>query len=131
VISANNGTPLPPSVAAALRSRSGGSATSVRSGQISTFGATEQINGIDPAVFASFYRFKWAAGSNAGALAALGNNGAVISSDFATAHHLRIGGRFTAQNPVRRQAQSDRPRDPEAPHLRPAARGGDDLHDAL
>lgn len=69
----------------------------MRSGQISAFGATEQINGIAPTTFASLYRFKWAAGSSLGALPALGDSGALITSDFATAHHLGVGSRFTAQ----------------------------------
>ena len=61
------------------------------SGQISACGKTAQINGVDPATIAYFYNFTWAKGSGPGALAQLGQSGAIISKQFADDHHLSIG----------------------------------------
>ena len=67
------------------------------SGQISACGKTAQINGVDPATIAYFYNFTWAKGSGPGALAQLGQSGAIISKQFATDHHLKIGSQFRAE----------------------------------
>jgi len=40
------------------------------------------VTGIDPATIGRFYHFKWQAGS----LAALGDNGALVSDGYAKAH---------------------------------------------
>ncbi len=95
VISADN-APLPPRVGQALEGNRSVTATAVRAGQMIAFGKDGQINGIDPATIARFYRFTWASGSDSSALAGLAQTGAIISAEFASDHHLRIGGRFSA-----------------------------------
>jgi len=96
VISADTAT-LSPTVAAILQRQGGVTATGIRQGQTSTFGNTEQINGVDPATIARFYHFKWQSGSGAGALAALGMTGSIVSNQFATDHHLQVGDSFAVQ----------------------------------
>jgi putative ABC transport system permease protein len=96
VISADTAT-LSPTAAATLQGRRSVTATAIRQGQISTFGNTEQINGVDPATIARFYHFKWQSGSGAGALAALDQTGAIVSNQFATNHHLQVGDSFAVQ----------------------------------
>ncbi len=93
MISADN-APLSPAVGSALRARLGVAVSSVREGQIIAFGNSGQINGVDPATIARFYRFSWAPGSGPGAVAQLSQSGAIVSKPFAATHHLTIGSRF-------------------------------------
>ena len=95
VISADN-APLSPAVGQALARRGPATATAVRVGQISAYGKDGQINGVDPATIGRFYRFTWASGSGSSALAGLAQTGAIVSTQFASDHHLRIGSRFSA-----------------------------------
>ena len=97
VITTDNYTLLPVAVGDTLLAARGVTATPVREGQISTYGKTEQINGIDPSIFARFYKFTWANGSGPGDFAQLGQSGAIITSQFATDHHLALGGQFKAE----------------------------------
>jgi len=94
VITTDNYTLLPVAVGDTLLAARGVTATPVREGQISTYGKTEQINGIDPSIFARFYKFTWANGSGPRDLA---QSGAIITSQFATDHHLALGSQFKAE----------------------------------
>ncbi|MHB1837561.1 MAG: ABC transporter permease, partial [Solirubrobacteraceae bacterium] len=95
VMSASNNMVLSPAAGEALI-KGGISATAVRQGQISVGGKTAVVTGVDPAQIARFYNFTWAPGSSAKALTQLGRSGALVSSQFATDHHLSLGSRFTA-----------------------------------
>jgi len=88
---------LPPSVGQMLATAPGVSATAVRAGQVSAFGKTEQITGVDPANVVHFYNFTWAPGSGPADLARLGLSGALVTKQFASAHGLAIGSRFRLQ----------------------------------
>jgi hypothetical protein len=55
VITSPNGTLLPAAAGNILRATTGIAATAVRYGQISAYGKTAQINGVDPATIAYFY----------------------------------------------------------------------------
>ena len=90
VINSSSGQ-LPPGVGDALRAAPGIEATAARQGEISAYGKTEQMNGVDPSAITHFYNFKWASGSGSGALALLGQSGAIVSQQFATDHHLAVG----------------------------------------
>jgi putative ABC transport system permease protein len=98
VVSAGGATgTLPPSVGQALRAAPGVAATPVRAGQVNAYGKTEQITGVDPSTVGRFYNFTWAAGSGPADLARLGQSGAIVTKQFATAHHLVLGSRFAVQ----------------------------------
>jgi len=88
---------LPPSVGETLSAAPGVSASAVRAGPVSAFGNTEQITGVDPANVAHFYNFNWTAGSGPADLARLGLSGAIVTKQFAFAHHLTVGSRFGVQ----------------------------------
>ena len=96
VISADNAS-LPPTVSTPLKRYRTITATGIRQGQISVFGNTEQLGGVDPATIGQFYNFKWSAGSSETALARLGTTGAIITKQFAADHHLRIGSSISLQ----------------------------------
>ncbi|MGD0453368.1 MAG: FtsX-like permease family protein [Solirubrobacteraceae bacterium] len=51
------------------------------------------VTAIEPASFGAMYKVEWEHGS-AAALAALGQDGAILSKKFASAHHLRVGQRL-------------------------------------
>ena len=97
VITTGNGTLLPVAVGDTLLAARGVTAMPVRFGQIRAYGKTEQINGIDPSTTTHFYKLTWASGSGPGGLAQLGQSGAIITSQFATDHHLALGSRFNAE----------------------------------
>ncbi len=82
----------------------------VRAGEGSAFGRTNKINltGIDGNV-SKVITADWAAGSQS-TPARLGWSGAVVSKDYATAHHLSVGSRFSIETPT-------------AAHLRVIVRG--------
>jgi putative ABC transport system permease protein len=87
---------LSPHVRTSLQ-QAGLTATGVRTGTVHTFGDNQPITGIDPVGITRAYAFRWVDGSPATAPAALDDAGALITSDFATAHHLRAGMSITAQ----------------------------------
>jgi putative ABC transport system permease protein len=62
-------------------------ASHVRSDRALVDGKERVVTGIDPATIGRFYHFKWAAGS----LSALGENGAIVTKQYATEHHLKVG----------------------------------------
>jgi putative ABC transport system permease protein len=96
VVSASGGT-LPPSVGETVSATPGVSASAVRAGQANAYGKTEQITGVDPANVTHFYNFTWASGSGPADLARLGLTGAIVTKQFASAHHLVVGRRFGLQ----------------------------------
>ena len=57
-----------------------------------------QDPGIDPATIAHFYTFTWAKGSER-SLAKLGTDGAIVKQEYATTHHLAIGGTIAITMP--------------------------------
>ena len=71
--------------------------SAVRSDQANVFGASTSVGGVDPATIGAVYRFAWKNGSDA-AIAHLGD-GAIVNSNYATNHHLRVGSRFTLEAP--------------------------------
>ena len=91
------GTLLPVAVGDTLLAARGVTAMPARFGQITAYGKTEQINGIDPSTITHFYKFTWTNGSGPGDLAQLGQSGAIITSQFATDHHLAPGSQFKAE----------------------------------
>jgi putative ABC transport system permease protein len=97
VITTGNGTLLPVAVGDTLLAARGVTAMPVRFGQIRAYGKTEQINGIDPSTTTHFYKFTWKNGSGPGDLTQLGQSGAIITSQFATDHHLALGSQFKAE----------------------------------
>ena len=55
------------------------------------------VTGIDPATIAGFYRFDWVEGSDR-TLAQLGDDGAIVTEDYAKANDLAPGGRLAIQS---------------------------------
>ena len=66
------------------------SASHVRSDVAIVDGKERQVDGIDPATIAHFYKFRWVKGSEH-ALGQLGTDGAIVRKDYAKDHHLAIG----------------------------------------
>jgi predicted lysophospholipase L1 biosynthesis ABC-type transport system permease subunit len=71
--------------------------SAVRTDHANVFGASTTVGGVDPATIGAVYRFAWKDGSDA-ALSHLGD-GAIVNSNYATTHHLRVGSRFTLEAP--------------------------------
>ena len=66
------------------------SASHVRSDVAIVDGKERQVDGVDPATIAHFYKFRWVKGSEH-ALGQLGTDGAILKKDYAKDHHLAIG----------------------------------------
>ncbi|MDA0163464.1 ABC transporter permease [Solirubrobacter ginsenosidimutans] len=62
-------------------------ASHVRSDRALVNGKERTVTGVDPATIGRFYRFKWQAGS----LAKLGDDGAIVSNGYADEQHLVLG----------------------------------------
>jgi putative ABC transport system permease protein len=95
---------IPGVIAPALRSIHGvGSVTAIaftkgRVRDLSQSGAPviaekSPVTAIEPASFGAMYKVEWEHGS-AATLASLGEDGAILSKKFASAHHLRVGQRL-------------------------------------
>ncbi|WP_329318084.1 ABC transporter permease [Streptomyces sp. NBC_01262] len=69
----------------------------VRAGTVHVFGSNQTMTGVRPADIARFYRFRWTAGSTSTSLTSLDAGGVLVTSDFATAHHLSPGMSLTAR----------------------------------
>jgi putative ABC transport system permease protein len=65
-------------------------ATHVRSDRALVDGKERVVTGIDPATIAHFYTFKWAKGSER-SLSKLGADGAIVTKQYASSHHLAVG----------------------------------------
>jgi putative ABC transport system permease protein len=100
VVTADDGTsPVTPAAAAALASAPGVQAASgVRQESARVFGSDESVGGVDPATITRLVRFDWKEGSDA-TFAELGPTGAVLQSEFATDHDLRVGSSFSLETP--------------------------------
>jgi putative ABC transport system permease protein len=101
VVTAEDGwTPIPGETAGALAKTPGVAAvTTVREAQARAFGQVMLVSGIDPATVDSALHFQWTAGSDA-ALHGIGNDGAIITKEFAEEHHLGAGERFRMTSPA-------------------------------
>jgi putative ABC transport system permease protein len=71
------------------------SASHVRLGDVKLMGEQTTITAVDPASIEKFYDFAWTKGSSSGTLAELGNQGALVTKDFAEKEDLRIGNQLT------------------------------------
>jgi putative ABC transport system permease protein len=63
-------------------------------------GRRVDVGGIEPATIDGLYRFDWAAGSSAAALASLGRDGAIIREDLADKEDIAVGDRFAMLTPA-------------------------------
>jgi ABC-type antimicrobial peptide transport system permease subunit len=71
--------------------------SAVRSDRANVFGASTTVGGVDPATIGRVYRFAWKDGSDL-VLSHLGD-GAIVTTTYATKHHLVVGSRFALQSP--------------------------------
>jgi putative ABC transport system permease protein len=71
--------------------------SAVSSDRANVLGASTTVGGVDPATIGRVYRFAWKSGSDL-VLSHLGD-GAIITTGYATNHHLVVGSRFTLQSP--------------------------------
>ena len=69
--------------------------SNIRSDRANVLGASTTVAGVEPATIDRVYRFAWKQGSDA-AVSHLGG-GAIVDSNYASKHHLRIGSRLTVQ----------------------------------
>ncbi len=60
---------------------------------------TTAIDGIDPGVFATLYRFQWKVGSSR-VVPGLGSNGALVADAYAGSHHLHDGSPLSMLTPI-------------------------------
>ncbi len=87
---------LPPEVQRALKA-AGLASAGVRGGTVHSFDGNELMAAVSPADIARFYHFEWTGGSSQSALSSLDGTGVLVAGDFASAHHLKVGMRLTAQ----------------------------------
>jgi putative ABC transport system permease protein len=80
------------------------SVTEVREEVARIAGSGNDISGIDPELITSGYAFDWKEGSNA-TLAQLGENGAIVTDDFAEDKDLAVGDTFTVEAPGGKKAE--------------------------
>jgi ABC-type antimicrobial peptide transport system permease subunit len=71
--------------------------SAIRSDHANVLGASTTVAGVDTATIGRVYRFAWKQGSEA-ALSRLGG-GAIVDSNYATKHHLKVGSQFALQAP--------------------------------
>jgi putative ABC transport system permease protein len=77
--------------------------SAVSSDHANVLGASTTVGGVDPPTIGRVYRFAWKDGSDR-VLSHLGD-GAIVTTAYATKHHLVVGSRFALQSPngTRRQ----------------------------
>ena len=98
ITSTNNFTPLGIASANAVRNLDGVRVvSSVRAGDGREFGSRINLTAVDPSI-SEVISIKWKAGSPQ-TPAQLGADGAFVSSDYATKHHLRVGSPLTIETP--------------------------------
>jgi putative ABC transport system permease protein len=73
-------------------------ASHVRSDTVLVDGKEHKLTGLDPATIAHFFHFTWIKGSD-GALAKLGSDGAIVTSEYAKSHHVKLGGKLAITTP--------------------------------
>ena len=84
----------PAAVAAAARVPGVTAVTGIKQDEARAFGKKTMVAGVDPAAVVKVMRHDYTAGSDA-TLASLGSDGALVRSDFAAAHALHVGSRFS------------------------------------
>jgi putative ABC transport system permease protein len=102
---ASNEAAIPALVAPALR-RVPGVATvtpiAFTAGRLHGSTSNATITAIEPETFERVYRVEWKQGSNA-TLLTLGNDGAILTKSYASAHHLRVGQTVSVLTPTDRR----------------------------
>jgi len=102
---ASNEAAIPALVAPALR-RVPGVATvtpiAFTAGRLHGSTSNATITAIEPETFGRVYRVEWKQGSNA-TLLTLGNDGAILTKSYASAHHLRVGQTVSVLTPTDRR----------------------------
>jgi putative ABC transport system permease protein len=99
VTATNNFSPISVASADALKRVPGVLVVSgVRAGQGRAFGSKINVTGVSPNV-SSVISVKWQAGSPR-TPAELGNDGAVVSHDYANAQHLKVGSALAVETPA-------------------------------
>jgi len=102
---ASNEAAIPALVAPALR-RVPGVATvtpiAFTAGRLHGSTSNATITAIEPETFGRVYRVEWKQGSNA-TLLTLGNDGAILTKSYASAHHLRVGQAVSVLTPTDRR----------------------------
>ncbi len=96
---------IPASVAPALRRVRGVGGVAPLAFTVARLrGSTENasVTAVEPSSFVRAYRIEWSQGSNA-TLLGLGTSGAIVSKDFASSHHLKVGGVISVLTPTDRQ----------------------------
>jgi putative ABC transport system permease protein len=112
VQNSQNGQGVPAAVAPAIRQVHGvGAVTAIAftQGRVSALSQPGRpvidekspLTAIEPASFLKMYKVEWEHGS-AATLAALGQDGAVVTKKFASAHHLSVGQRLSVATPSHR-----------------------------
>ncbi len=93
VITAQDGfTPFVPGAGEALAASGAAEEVSpVRSGLGKVSDSDQYVTGIDPEAIRQFYTFDWAEGSDDEVLTSLGNDGAIVSKEFAESNDLVVG----------------------------------------
>jgi putative ABC transport system permease protein len=71
-------------------------ASHVRVDKALVAGEEQDVTGVQPATIARFYRFEWTEGSEA-AVAALGDDGALVTQTYADDQHVAVGDRLSIQ----------------------------------
>jgi putative ABC transport system permease protein len=100
VVAQNSWTGLPTVVGRSVARTPGVDvSTSVRYDRGQVDSSDIDVSGVDPATIGKLYSFDWKDGSDA-TLATLGENGAIVRSDFAEGHHLALGRPFVLQTPA-------------------------------
>ena len=100
VVAASDGwSPIDPAVERAAAAAPGVTGvTSLRQDGGLAFGQEEGVNAVDPATVSSLFRFDVVAG-DAGAVAALGRDGALVDEGWAAEHGLDVGDVFAVTAP--------------------------------
>ncbi|HEX8101371.1 MAG TPA: ABC transporter permease [Solirubrobacteraceae bacterium] len=71
--------------------------TGIKQDEARSFGEKAMVAAVDPKAIGAVMRHDWKAGSDA-TLADLGGDGAIVRSDFATKHDLKVGSRFAVKS---------------------------------
>jgi putative ABC transport system permease protein len=93
ITGADGWSPVPEGVVRSAAGVPGARATGVVVDEGRAGTSRVHVAGVDPAAFASVWRYRWHEGS-AATLARLGGDGAIVRRDFATKRHLHVGSRF-------------------------------------
>ena len=107
VVDGTGGLPFSADEGAELASVPGVKAAShVRADKALVAGEEIDVSGIDATTIDRFYRFEWTDGSS-GTLSQLGDDGALVTKDYADDHHLAVGSALTIQSPSGDKSRAD------------------------